>query len=390
MGDARLSGGSRWVAAMGIAVLLCLGLVVAGCGGSGSSSSSSSGGEESASASSTEAKEYAKFVEEHEVEPAALSEELTPLSKKPPTGISYTALGVGTPLSAIYGAGETAAAKALGWDAKYMEEGSTPESVTSTWNELARAKPDAIGSLAIPTELFKNQLTQLVGEGTIHTTIAIPEGAGPDTIACVSCGPTYVERGSWVAKWIVANSGGKADALFFNVAEFPILKFSDEGFEEVMSTCAECKYKLVDVPAEDLGKSLPQQVVSEIQRDPSINYVSFGFGDMTLGVYQALKAAGLDEKVQILAANPSERNLSEIKEGHEVASVSEGQELIGWLAVDSVARKLVGDKLPLEAYAGVPLQYITANNIGTVDVSKPLPGVAGFEEQFEKLWGVGG
>jgi ribose transport system substrate-binding protein len=370
-------------------------LAVAGCGSSSDSSSSSgssgssSTGEESAGGSA-EAKEYTEFVEEHEEEPASLSDELTPLSKTPPSGISYTALGVGTPLSAIYGDGQLAGAKALGWDAKYMEEGSAPEDVTGTWNELARAKPEAIGSLAIPTELFKNQLTQLVGEGTIHTTIAIPEGAGPDTIACVSCGPTYVERGAWVAKWIVADSGGSANALFFNVAEFPILKFSDEGFEDVMSTCGECDFSLVSVPASALGKTLPQQVVSEIQRNPDIDYVSFGFGDMTIGVYQALKAAGLDEQVQIVAANPAERNLAEIAAGTEAASVSEGQELIGWLAVDSVARKLVGDELPLEAYANVPLQFITANNIGSIDVSKPLPGVVGYEEQFEKLWGVGG
>jgi ribose transport system substrate-binding protein len=387
MRDARL-GGSKLFVAVVLAVLFCLGILVSGCGGGDSSTGETA--DTSGDGASPEVKEYAKFVEEHEVEPASLSDELKPLSKPPPTGITYTGLGVGTPLSAIYGAGETAAATALGWKPKYMEEGATPDSVTSTWNELARAKPDAIGSLAIPTELFKNQLTQLVSEGTIHTTIAIPEGPGPDTIACVSCGPTYTERGAWVAKWIVADSGGNADALFFNVAEFPILKFSDEGFEKVMETCAGCKSKLIDVPASALGKSLPQQVVSEIQRDPDINYVSFGFGDMTLGVYQALNAAGLDEKVKILAANPSERNLAEIEEGTEVASVSEGQELIGWLAVDSVARKLVGDKLPQEAYANVPLQYITANNIDTVDVTKPLPGVAGYQQQFEKLWGVGG
>jgi ribose transport system substrate-binding protein len=369
----------------------------AGCGGSDDSSGSTEANTEASTEGETGGsgsalvEEAAEFVAEKEEAPTSVGE-FEPLSKTPPKGITFVGLGVGTAGGLQYNEGQKAASAPLGWKYQYLEGGSTPQSVTTAWNQLLRIKPDAIGSIGIPTELFASQLKQLTGEGVLHTADGLPEPAGsPEILANVGSEPTYLNRGEWMAKWIIADSEATANALYITAAEYPILEFSESSFGETMKSCPDCKSKVLSVPASAIGKELPSQVVSEIQRDPDIDYVAVGFGDLTTGVPEALQAAGLSEKVKLVSANPTTRNLEGIEEGTESAAVGEGGEMAGWLMIDSIARKLAGDELPLESYASVPLRLITSKNIGDIkEDATSLEIVPGYKEQFEKLWGLAG
>jgi ribose transport system substrate-binding protein len=377
------------------ALLVAVGLVAfaAGCGGgddSGSGSTADTRSEtETGSGGSALVEEAADFVAEKEQAPTSVGD-FEPLSKAPAKGVTFVGLGVGTAGGLQYNEGQKAASAALGWKFQYLEGGSTPQSVTTAWNQLLRIKPDAIGSIGIPSELFASQLKQLTGEGVLHTADGLPEKAnGEDILANVGSEPTYLNRGEWMAKWVIADSEGEGNALYITAAEYPILEFSETSFEETMASCPDCTSKVLSVPAAAIGKDLPPQVVSEIQRDPDIDYIVGGFGDLTTGVPEALQAAGLSDKVQIVTANPTTRNLEGIEEGTESAAVGEGGELAGWLMIDSVARKLDGQELPLENYASVPLRLITAKNVGDIKTdATSLEIVPGYQEQFKKLWGL--
>jgi hypothetical protein len=55
---------------------------------------------------------------------------------------------------------------------------------------------------------------------------------------------------------------------------------------------------------EELGAgTVPAKVVAHLQAHPETNYVWGAFGDLTLGVRQAIKTAGLAEKVKVITMN---------------------------------------------------------------------------------------
>jgi ribose transport system substrate-binding protein len=216
---------------------------------------------------------------------------------------------------------------------------------------------------------------------------AVLDPTGDGLIAVLSGRQNYTDRGKWMANWVVADTKGKANVLYFTTPDFPVVTPSLEGFKgEVKRLCPSCSVESYDVPTSSIGKKLPSDVVTAAQRNPEANYVVVPYGDMTIGVAQALSAAGLADRVKVVSANPALTNLENIKSGTaEVASVAEGNQMSGWMMVDAVARKLVGDKLPLEQYETLPPhQYLTADNIE--NPKQPYVGVPGYQQKFESLW----
>jgi ribose transport system substrate-binding protein len=165
---------------------------------------------------------------------------------------------------------------------------------------------------------------------------------------------------------------------------------AEEGLgekEEIAKDCAKCTYTTIDTLPQDIATKIPGEVVSALQKNPSINWVSFGFGGMTLGVPQALAAASLNGKVQILSASPLKNNYVDLKGGTERAADDLNDELFAYYAMDSIARALTGQTVP--NLQDNPFAWIITGKDITfnpnTEVYNPTPG---FQQQFRKLWGV--
>ncbi|MCW3023153.1 MAG: hypothetical protein JWR30_2475 [Conexibacter sp.] len=383
MVDRRMTLSRRARCLVVVAAVAGMGTAVAGCGDSSTGQKTAAAAPSAASSGLQEAE---KFVAAHKSAPTSVGA-LEPLSKRPPQGKKLVYLSCGVPLCTLIGQGVQEAAQQLGWKVQQLTAGALPETVSNAWNQALRLKPDGVLSVTGSRALYKRQQAEFASRGVPHVAQAVLDPTNDGLIAVLSGPKNYVERGKWMANWVVADTKAKANVLYFTTPDFPIVNSTLDGFKaEIKRLCDTCAVESHDVPTSSIGKELPSQVVNAAQRNPKANYVVVPYGDVTIGIPQALQAAGLANRVKVIAANPALTNLANIKSGTaEVASVAEGNKMSGWMMVDAIARKLVGDKLPLDTYARLPPhQYLTADSIE--DPKQPYVGVAGYQDEFERLW----
>ena len=112
------------------------------------------------------------------------------------------------------------------------------------------------------------------------------------------------------------------------------------------------------------GRSSASEIVTDLlQREPDVNYIVPAWSDGAIGVPQALKSAGLTDKVTWLPRVPGPVNLKQIQQIESPAFVPESTYVEAWMMVDALARHFVGDSLPVDEYASGPHQYLTPDNL---------------------------
>ncbi len=74
--------------------------------------------------------------------------------------------------------------------------------------------------------------------------------------------------------------------------------------DELTKLCPDCKLSVKEINPADAGTKLPSQIVTELQREPDVNYIVPAWSDGAIGVPQALKSAGLTDKVKMVTQVP--------------------------------------------------------------------------------------
>jgi ABC-type sugar transport system substrate-binding protein len=108
---------------------------------------------------------------------------------------------------------------------------------------------------------------------------------------------------------------------------------------------------------------------------------------MNIGVPQALKAAGLADKVKIVSQSGGAANYQYIKDGSEAADLFQDINYTGYRMADAVARAFAGQD---EGADEVPLMFITPQNISsaTFAADKSWTAFPDTLAQFKKIWGL--
>jgi ribose transport system substrate-binding protein len=298
-------------------------------------------------------------------------------------------LDCGVPVCALEGEGVAAAAQAVGWHYKHVVEGTAPNTIASAWNQAVQQKPTAVIAVATPEAEFANQLAKLRAMGIPYVAEATTDPPGKNgLVAVISTQRDEKERGGWQAAWIAADSKGKANTVLFNVPSFPVLKQLAAAFEaEYRKACPGCKLDVVNVSVNSIGTSLPSQVVSYLESHPDVDYVSMAFADETLGVPEAITAAGLASRVKMVSQNGTPEDFTAIAKGNvEAADVPTAEKLEGWYEMDAALRAVEHMPEPQSVYDSPPRQILIKSNV--TDPSQPYVGVPGYPTKFEKLWKV--
>ncbi|MEE3121664.1 MAG: substrate-binding domain-containing protein [SAR324 cluster bacterium] len=311
----------------------------------------------------------------------------------------------GVPVCEEIKQGIEGAAKALGWTLNIITHKDTPETVQQAWQAVVDSNPDLVLASGNPREFFEDQLAVLEKRNVPVVVWSLPEpyrpGNGLD--ANLLSGDDYYFYGVLMADYIVSESNGNADTIFFGLPLFPVLQLVSQGFEtEYKRACPSCKLKIVPIDIMDLinGK-VPQVVISELQVNPNANWIPFAFGGMLFGVPEALDAVDLASRVSSISQAGGPLNFNFIENGAvQVAEVGLASEYLGWRAIDVGARILSGQDIgqpksnqfvnipghPDVLAAGLPLQILEK---GTLNNPNQLwPGVTDFQNRFKKLWGV--
>jgi ABC-type sugar transport system substrate-binding protein len=305
-----------------------------------------------------------------------------------PTGKNIAIMVCGQPACDVNFGYMTEAAEHLGWTTKQYIAGPTPDKNKEAWDLVVQQKPDAVISIGFPQALWAENSKKLEAMGIPVVECCTADDAGENGVIFNENGPdSGVAGGALQADWVVADSQGKANAVYLDVPAFPILGLQAQGFEDEMKRlCPDCGYDKLDLNVADVGTPAEKQViVSYLQSHPDVDYIVAGTDDSLQGAPAALSAAGLANRVKAIGLAPSEANLNYIKQGQvEVATIAFPRQELSWATVDALARHFTDNSLdPIDIV--LPRLILTADNIedpNTIPISTPS-----YQEDFLELWG---
>ena len=391
--------GDRWRGAFVLAlVALVSALALTACGGG--SDSSSGGTTESEEASSESAGSSSEVVANAEkivnpyFEPPKSIGITEPLKKKPPTGLHITALACQLVVCEGWGKQVEAAAKKLGWTAKISLFSGAPEDNLNKISAAVSEHPDAILINGLTREGYEAAAEQAAKEGVpIVTQLGELEGkTEPPFIAVQLSAKQFDTMSEATANWFIVDSKGEGSALAISYAQFPLSeRITDTTAATIERDCPDCSVKKVLVQAEDTGTKLPTTIVSELQRDSSINYVIFQDMSMSAGVEAALREAGLQDKVKLMGNNATPESIKAVGEGGILGIMAFSTKAAAYQGIDAIARHVEGMSLDENQEAPLMTQIFTQENLpadATEETWSNLP--VNLAEQYEKLWHVNG
>lgn len=368
-----------WATVIGCLVAVA---ALAGCGDSGSGTSTSGVTKPAASAPAG-VRRAAAAIKPYMTVPSDIGVG-APLSKRP-RGARIDFLECLAPACKLLGDGLASAAKGLGASFRRINAGQTPQTVAQAWNQVLADPPDAVIQGAFPPSLEMQQLKAMKAKG-IPVITAYSEDAPGLTTSVVGL-PQFEATGKAMANLVIAQSEGKATTVVVTNGDIPglipQLKVVRATFAE---NCPSCKVDTLKVPISGIGRTVPGQIVSYLQRHPDTDWIIFNTPDFIAGVPQALSAAGIKD-VDGITQSESPLALNYVKAGQLLkANYTISLEFAAWRLVDTAARLIVGDPAPKPA--AMPAQFLFAKDV-TFDVSKSWSAVPGYKEKFLALWGAG-
>jgi ABC-type sugar transport system substrate-binding protein len=386
--------GSRRRTSSGAVALACLVAVVAGCSSSSSSSqaAASSAPPASSSAASGSTSPAAGAAGTVTTRPASIPL-TTPLGGPVPKAKTIDVVTCGVPACTENVAFLKAGTDALGWKLNVISGGTTTESAQAAWESVVANPPDAAVGFGYDPTIFAAETKKLAAMHIpdLQFSTGYPASGGVNAVLFNT--PEFEAMGSFLAQYVTTQSGVSAatSVLFVYPPVYQVNHQSYLGFKaEFSSICGPCQLASLPVLVTSIGSTLPSQVVGYVSAHPGVKYVITAFSDMTAGLPQALQAAGLSGKVKLLTLDDSPSLAPLIENGQVQATVQQPWETITWLALDYFMR--VFDNKPtsvdLAANAKLPLWIVTKSNLPAGSATAKQPVVAGYQAQFEQLWGL--
>lgn len=368
-------------------------LSLAACSSSGSSSATGSGTATSASAasgsglSSADQAGLAKaqaIVASQTQEPTAITDTVK-VTKPIPKGLTIDFIPCGSPECTLEGAIVKKAASLVGWNTVILSNDGTPQGDKAAFAQVVRNKAAGVLYTAIPASTFASDLPALKANGTFVSTCCVTDAVGPSTgIGYAIDVPAQVGPvGGAQAAWIASDSKDKANAVFVNIPAFSILASQATYFKSGMSTyCPTCQTSEIDIALANLATA-PATIVSYLRAHPSVDYVVASTDAITIGLPEAIKAAGLNVKIVGQGATPT--NIQYLHSGQEAADVAFPYYEVMYAMVNAVIQDKAG--MPVTASVAPPKWLLTPQNAPNTTATV-FPVVASYQSQYQALWGM--
>jgi ribose transport system substrate-binding protein len=276
--------------------------------------------------------------------------------------------------------------EALGYKFEKCDGGTTADKIGACFTNAVNAKPDAIVVNGIGVDAAGDgyAAAEKAGIPIIGTFTGNPEGAAG--VKTEVAGDACTKEGKALADWIIADSKGKANALFVGTKTFTCNIQRQQSFLDEMKTCETCKTDTLEFAIDAIQSGLPQQLQSAIQTKPDVTYIVGTFDAVALAATDAIRQAGKSDAIKVAGFDADAPNLELIKKGDiQVADITTGSTEPGWAAADAAARAIAGNDLPPVVSTSQVL--LTKDNLDEID--KTFVGATGFEDQFKQLWGMG-
>jgi len=184
---------------------------------------------------------------------------------------------------------------------------------------------------------------------------------------------------------MIVDSGGNGSVLLVNAPDFPPLKpVGAAAQERIGRECPECSITLLGISAADLSGDIASNIVATVRQNPEIKYVVAAFTDLSRGLPQALKAAGLDD-VKVYVVQPDDATVHLIEKGDIDAGALPPKRTFGWATVDMMARYSVGMPVLQDEVGEFNLWIWTPE---TMPKGQTSWDPTDYQERYKKLWQV--
>ena len=390
--------GTRTRGLGGFCAAVALALTLAACGSSSSSSSSSnsasSGGSASASssASTTGSSSTANVVAAKAV--VTKLEQPVPfkvpaLGAHPPAGKSVIVITCTLPICMTdVGKG----VEKLGWkyDDIEFDTSKGPQAYVAAWEQALQRKPNYILTVGIfPPTLITKQLAQARSDG-IGVIGVVGESNNPAFKSCVNCSYYLGQVGVKLADLAISRGATASSTVSLGDPTNIGTGQSEAGINsEYARLHAGGKPPLLSLSLEHAPPQNDAAVVNYIHAHSGINTVINTLSDLSVGLPEALKQAGLSTKVTYYVSAPQVADIADVKNGEEGPALAIMNNSAWWNALDQAVKLSAGK--PATQNAGGWLAIMTKDNadamIAAGGSSRPEP--PHYEQEYLSSWGVG-
>jgi ribose transport system substrate-binding protein len=373
-----------------VAVIAAVALITAGCGSSSSSSSSTAAASATPAASTSNQglAEAKAAVAKLEAAPPPI--QLPRLTKRPPTGKTVVLVSCPIPGCKLAESSVIPAAQLLGWHVKVLNAGLTPEAYVAAAEQALQLNPDYIIFTALqPDKTIQTQLNQAQARHIPVASFASSDPPGSGMTATIFGQHTLRALGVGLAQWVTAASNAHANILYLHDPSAATWAQSDATFNATMTKlCSGCHVHQLQISDLQIGQSIPQQVITYLQQNPSTQYIVTAFSAVLTGVPAALKAAGLDKKVRLASATGTPADYALTVANDPSYTILAAEQEGGYRALDVFARLSVGASIATCCTdPALYEQLLTKVNINSFN-NKQEWGVPNLAQTFANYWHV--
>lgn len=285
--------------------------------------------------------------------------------------------------------GAVEAAKALGWDATYLDGKGSPQGFVQAFETAINLKPDGIITMALPESQLATYIAKahaagikLVGASSIPEKISVENGHYDAYVSVREDSNTLLQ--AW---YTIADSDGKARVTWLWDPGYPFLMTALERSKKIIAECSGCKAEEVGLRELEAAANpvrMQQIATGLLNRNPDANYLLTAYGLNSHSVTLAARSLGRD--VKVVAKNADPNNVAFVSQGELQAEVGASSNWGGWAAVDQMVRLLAGQPALDIMEENQPEHIFVKSNA-------PADGVLDFEKLYDykkkylELWG---
>lgn len=379
------------LASVSVAALLAMALFAVACSSSSKSASTSqttsSGSSATSAAASTSAglAEAEALVAKDSQQPAKIT--VTQAITKPiPKGKTIYFIPCGAnPECQQEGQIVKQAADLLGWKTVILPNYGTPQQSKAAFDQVVRAKADAVLYTAIAQATFQSEIPALKANNTAVITCCVTDAVGNGVDYNIDDPTQGAQVGQLQAAFVAVDSKCKNnDSVVINIPDFAILANGVANYKSALAKfCPGSNVSQLDVALADIANA-PTNITSYVRSHSSVKYVAASTDGLTTGVPASLKAAGLTG-VKLVGQGATPTNIQYLHSGQQVADVAFPYNEVMWAMVHAAAQHAAGD--PITPSVAPPQWLLTPQNAPNTSAAI-FPVVSDYQSQYKALWGL--
>lgn len=386
----------RWKRCLASGAALTAAALLAACSSSNSNTSANSGSSPSASGSTSSGLALAQ----QKVAKLEATTSSYPIPTASISGVSrlkgrtiyYIPLAQAIPTFVVAAESMKVAMARAGLKLQVCDGQGQPTAIAACVGQAVAANAAGIILDAIPYGMVQNALDSAKAKGVPIVVGDQSPQAGTASTDQVAYVPGPLDEPSQIAWWMIADSGGKANAIIAEEVDNPTsTAMVTNSLDIYKKYCPGCTVTVKQITA-STNTLLASATSSNILSNPGVDYYYTEFEDSLQPTIQGIQQSARTN-ISLSVASGTVNGLGLLNGNSAVKAVVVADEAYeGWALTDELLRMATKSAPVVET---IPTRLFTKQNIGDIQVTPAAQasgtwfGSTSFQGDFARLWGVG-